>query len=63
MKNCMYINRKKELLIDKERHFILSSSKELTSWVKLQVEIFCKASRSFCKASRSLPYKRFLLAA
>ena len=57
MKNCMYINRKKELLIDKERHFILSSSKELTSWVKLQVEIFCKAS------SRSLPYKRFLLAA
>jgi hypothetical protein len=27
-------------------HFILSSSKELTSWVKLQVEIFCKASRS-----------------
>jgi hypothetical protein len=25
--------------------FILSSSKELTSWVKLQVEIFCKASR------------------
>jgi hypothetical protein len=56
MKNCMYINRKKELLIDKERHFILSSSKELTSWVKLQVEIFCKASRS-------LPYKRFLLAA
>ena len=26
-------------------HFILSSSKELTSWVKLQVEIFCKASR------------------
>ena len=26
-------------------HFILSSSKELTSRVKLQVEIFCKASR------------------
>ena len=26
-------------------HFILSSSKELTSWVKLQVEIVCKASR------------------
>ena len=26
-------------------YFILSSSKELTSWVKLQVEIFCKASR------------------
>jgi hypothetical protein len=25
--------------------FILSSSKELTSWVKLQVEIFCKVSR------------------
>jgi hypothetical protein len=25
-------------------HFIVSSSKELTSWVKLQVEIFCKAS-------------------
>jgi len=25
--------------------FILSSSKELTSWVKLQLEIFCKASR------------------
>ena len=25
--------------------FILSSSKELISWVKLQVEIFCKASR------------------
>jgi hypothetical protein len=29
----------------KKKHFILSSSKELTSWVKLQVEIFCKASR------------------
>ena len=27
------------------QYFILSSSKELTSWVKLQVEIFCKASR------------------
>ena len=27
------------------RHLILSSSKELTSWIKLQVEIFCKASR------------------
>ena len=26
--------------------FILSSSKELTSWVKLQVEIFCKTSCS-----------------
>jgi hypothetical protein len=37
-------------------YFILSSSKELTSWVKLQVQIFCKARRD-------LPYKRFLLAA
>ena len=27
-------------------HFILSSSKELTSLVKLQTEIFCKASRN-----------------
>ena len=26
-------------------HFILSSSEELTSWVKLQIQIFCKASR------------------
>ena len=26
-------------------YFILSISKELISWVKLQVEIFCKASR------------------
>ena len=26
-------------------HFILPSSKELTSWVKLQVDIVCKASR------------------
>ena len=29
----------------KATHFILSSSKELTWWVKLQVEIFCKVSR------------------
>jgi hypothetical protein len=38
-------------LYRKEVYFILSSSKELTSWVKLQVEIVC------------VPYKRFVLAA
>jgi hypothetical protein len=40
-------------------HFILSSSKELTSWAKLQVEIFCKASRKralqkICTCSQKL---------
>ena len=39
---------------NKTRYFILSSSKELTSWVKLQ--------KSFVRQTAGAPYKRFLLA-